>query len=436
MSKRTKYIIGIAAIIVVGIIIKKWTGKDPSILVSVEKVSTRTIVETVSANGKVQPETEVKISPDVSGEVVELHVKEGMEVKKGDLLASINPDIYESALARMTASVNAAKADLANSKSRVVQAEAQFEREEATFKRNKKLVEEGTISTSEFEAIKSAYEVAKATLEGAKQAALAAVFSVKSSEASLKEANDNLQKTAIIAPVSGIVSKLNIEKGERVVGTSQMAGTEMMRIANVQEMEVSADVNENDIVRVAVGDTALIEVDAYLDQKFKGVITEVANSASSTGATTDQVTNFLVKIRILSESYKNLTVNDRNNQSPFRPGMSATVDIQTKTVKNVMAVPIQSVTTREIADSTKKEPADSLQKMTTSECVFVLKDNVVKLYKVKTGIQDHTFIQIISGLKGDEEIVSAPYSAISKVLKDGDKVKVVPKDQLFKNPKE
>ncbi len=438
MSKKTKYIVAVIAIILLGILIKRWSSKDKSINVSIEKVTRRTIVEIVSANGKVQPETEVKISPDVSGEVVELYVKEGMEVKKGDLLVRINPNIYESNLERVTASVNTAKADVANAKSRVVQAQSQFEREESTYKRNKKLVDEGTISASEFETIKSAYEVAKANLEGAKQAALASAFSVKSAEASLKEANDNLQKTSIVAPVSGIVSKLNIEKGERVVGTSQMAGTEMMRIANVHEMEVRADVNENDIVRVAVGDTTLIQVDAYLNQKFKGIVTEVANSASTTGVSTDQVTNFLVKIRILSDSYKKLSASNKDNQSPFRPGMSATVDIQTQTEKNVLVVPIQSVTTREAADSSNsKNKADSSQNNTVvNECVFVYKDNTVKIYKVKTGIQDHTFIQIISGLKGDEEIVTAPYSAVSKVLQDGDKVKVVTKDQLFKKEKE
>ncbi len=438
MSKRTKYIIAAVVVILLLIFIRSRMGKDLSIKVSTEKVSRNTIIETVSANGKVQPETEVKISPDVSGEVVELYVKEGQEVKKGDLLAKINPNIYESSLERITASVNTAKADLANAKSQEVQAKSQFEREAAAFARSKKLVDEGTISAAEFETAKSVFEVARANAEGSKQRVLASSFAIKSAEASLKEANDNLQKTSIIAPVSGIVSKLNIEKGERVVGTSQMAGTEMMRIANVQEMEVSADVNENDIVRVSVGDTAVIEVDAYLDKKFKGIVTEVANSATTTGVSTDQVTNFMVKIRILSDSYTALSEKSKNGQSPFRPGMSATVDIQTNTVKSAVSVPIQAVTTREPGDTVNAGSRADSSKGTSeiTECVFVYKQGKVVLVPVKTGIQNNTFIQIVSGLKGDEEVVTAPYSAISKVLKNNDKVTIVAKEQLFKKDKE
>lgn len=445
--------IGIAAgIIIVILAIAKsagWIGSTDAVKVSTGKVTMQNIIETVSANGKVQPEVEVKISADVSGEVVEMFVKEGDPVEKGKLLCRINPEIYVSNLDRVKAALNGSRANYESSKSRLVQAQSQFVKAEATYNRNKKLYEDGAISSSDFESIKSAWEVAKSEVDAARQGVAAADFNIKSTEASLKEANENLNKTTIYAPVSGTISKLSVEKGERVVGTSQMAGTEIMRIANLNEMEVSVDVSENDIVRVHLNDTADIEVDAYLDRKFKGLVTEVANSANISGlSSTDQVTNFTVKIRILHESYADLIPADKPTESPFRPGMSATVDIRTKQVNNVLALPIQAVTTR---DTTKRasekrvsrpdEPAEEKEEATNKnikprECVFIIRDNKAILTLVKTGIQDNTYIEIKEGLKKDDVVVTAPYNAISKTLKDQTIVKVVPKEELFVKEKE
>lgn len=443
-------IAGVVFIILV-VMLKNCSG-NKLIKVATEKATQRNIMESVSANGKIQPEVEVKISSDVSGEIVELYVKEGDQVKKGDLLCKINPLIYESNSSRMVATLNGAKANLSNSKARLEQIKASFANAEASFNRNKKLFDQGAISQSDFDAAKAAYEGAKADVKGAEDNVDASDYNVKSTEASLKEANDNLAKTNIYSPVNGTVSKLNKEKGERVVGTAQMEGTEIMRLANLNEMEVSVEVNENDIVRVHNGDTSTIEVDAYLGRKFKGVVTEIANSANTTGVTAEQVTNFVVKIRILQESYMDL-LTANNNIAPFRPGMSATVDVQTKKVNNVITVPIQSVTTRSDStefkeknkqkggeedgdvvvknDNDKTQNNDALIKI--EECVFVYDaaEGKVKLVKVKTGIQDNSYIEITSGIKAGDEVISAPYSAIAKELKDNDKVNKVDKSELF-----
>lgn len=451
--KKVLLIIGIGLVILISVISVKTCSGDGVLEVSVEKSAKRTIVETVSANGKIQPEVQVKISSDVSGEVVELNVKEGDHVEKGAVLAKINPDIYISALDRVAAGLNTSKANLANSKSQLAQMQAQFVNAEASFNRNKKLFEQGAISQSDFDAAKAQFETAKSQVVGAEENVKASEFNIRSAEASLKEANDNLTKTTIYAPVSGTVSKLNVEKGERVVGTAQMTGTEMMILANLNEMEVSVEVNENDIVRVHLNDTSIIEVDAYLGRKFKGIVTEIANSANTVGVSSDQVTNFVVKIRILQESYKDLIT---ANSSPFRPGMSATVDIQTKRAFNVITVPIQAVTTRsdssltsmkksddgedegEIVVKNEKEEAKKAkdaaanEKKEIEECVFVLVDGKAKLVKVKTGIQDSDYIEIVSGVKDGEEIISGPYSAVSKILRDGKPVKKVDKSELFK----
>lgn len=455
--KKIIWIILAGVIFIVMIVMMKNCSGNKSTKIAVEKAGKRNVTESVSANGKIQPEVEVKISSDVSGEIVELFVKEGDQVKKGDLLCKINPLIYESNTSRMVATLNGAKANLANSKARLEQIKAAFANLEASFNRNKKLFDQGAISQSDFDAAKASYEGAKADVKGAEDNVDASEYNVKSTEASLKEANDNLAKTNIYSPVNGTVSKLNKEKGERVVGTAQMEGTEIMRLANLNEMEVSVEVNENDIVRVHNGDTSLIEVDAYLGRKFKGVVTEIANSANTTGVTAEQVTNFVVKIRILQESYMDL-LKANNNMAPFRPGMSATVDVQTKKVLKVITVPIQSVTTRndsteynlqnkgkeqggdddEIVvknDNDKKSGNEDLIKI--QECVFVFNaaDNKVKMVPVKTGIQDNNYIEIISGVKEGDEVVSAPYSAIAKELKDGDVVNKVDKSELFATPK-
>ncbi|HQH19103.1 MAG TPA: efflux RND transporter periplasmic adaptor subunit [Bacteroidales bacterium] len=456
-KKLIRYLlIALVALVILVIVAKKngWVGKSTEIKVSTELVSKKDIIETVSANGKIQPEIEVKISPDVSGEIVDLYVKEGDQVKKGDLLAKINPDFYLSNLDKMTAAVNTSKATLANSKASLATVQSQFVNAKATYERNKKLYESGAISDSEWDAAQSAYKVAKSAVDGANESVKAAEFNVISAQASLKEANNSLTKTSVYAPVSGTISKLSVEKGERVVGTSQFSGTEMMRIANLKEMEVNVSVNENDIVRVSIGDTAEIEVDAYLNRKFKGLVTEISNSANNATTTTsiDQVTNFDVKVRILRSSYTDLLTLSDTNLSPFRPGMSATVDIQTEIVKNAFAIPIQAVTTREdtteLTDQTKpkkKENKDSesdeeevvskkdLLKETTKsvEFVFVYSNGIVTKQVVKTGIQDNTYIQILEGLTDKQEIVTAPFKAISKQLKDGDKVTKVDKKDIF-----
>jgi HlyD family secretion protein len=449
-------IAGIATvIIIIGLVIGKkqgWIGKSDATEVSIEKVAKRTIVETVAASGKVQPEAEVKISPDVPGEIIELTVKEGDKVKKGQLLVRIDPDIQQSNVERLEAALNTAKANVANAKSRQAQVESQFTNAKALYERNKKLFEQKVISEQEYDAATSSYEVAKNEVEAAKQNVNGADFSAKSAKAALQEAQKNLTRTTIFSPVNGTISKLSVEKGERVVGTSQMAGTEIMTIANLNEMEVNVDVNENDIVRVGVGDSADIEVDAYIGRKFRGVVTSIANSANVTGSLVDQVTNFEVKIRILQESYKDLVNEKQPLLSPFRPGMSATVEIRTKIAKDILSVPIQAVTSRSASDTLdteekkskfkKQEFADATEDMTdkktvvakeeeVKECVFILENGKAKLVYVKTGIQDNNYIEIVSGLPENAQVITAPYSQVSKLLKEGDAVQVVEEKELY-----
>ena len=407
-------LLAVIALIIFAVIGKKlgWFGKALAVKVAIENVEKRTIIETITANGKIQPEKEVKISPDVAGEIVELTVKEGDNVEKGQLLCRIKPDIYVSQRDRSLAAISSAKA-------RQAQSEAQFLQAELSFKRSKQLFDEQTVSKSEFEQAEATYTVAKSEVDAAK-------YSVISAEASLKEANENLQKTSIYAPMSGTVSMLLVERGERVVGTSMMTGTEMMRVADLSRMEAQVQVNENDIVKVKLGDTTLIEVDAYLDQKFKGIVTEIANSAKTTGVSADQVTNFDVKILVLPESYKMLvTAGDKN---PFRPGMSATVDIQTNSKSDIITVPIQSVTTR--TDSTKVISTNTDKDIRT--IVFVADGEYARAKDVKTGIQDNSYIEILSGVAVGERVISSPFSAISKKLSDSTIIEVVKKEVLFK----
>lgn len=445
------WILSVSVILLVFVVLKKTgvIGSKKGIEVSVEKAQKRTIVETVSASGKVQPEVEVKISADVSGQIVELFVKEGAEVKKGDVLCKINPDLYITSLERMEATVNSSKANSANAKARLVQVKANFANVEASYIRNKKLFEQNIISKAEMDASEAQFLGAKADVTGAEQNVSASDYNVSSTQASLKEANVNLTRTTIVAPVSGKISKLNVENGDRVVGTMQMAGTEIMRIANLSEMEVNVDVNENDIVRISMGDTADIEIDAYNKKKFKGIVTEIANSANTVGLSAEQVTNFPVKVRILRESYVDLVNKKDPNASPFRPGMSATVDILTETVFKALSVSIQSVTTRDDTTSfgnfKKKGKNDakvvvvektSTTPLTILEYVFISKNGKAELREVKTGVQDNNFIQIISGIEPEEEIISGPYSAVSKILMNKSLITVVDKDELFDNKKE
>ncbi len=391
-----------------------WFGKEVTVKVAVEKTAVNPIVEAVTANGKIEPEKEVKISPDVSGEIVELTVREGDFVQKGVLLFKIKPEIYISARDRATAS-------LSSSQARLSQADAQLIQAELAFNRSKALWEQKTISESEYEQAEAQFKIAKAERESA-------LYSVKSSEATLKEANENLIKTTVYSPMTGTVSSLSVELGERVVGANMMTGTEVLRVADLNRMEVVVEVNENDIIRVKLGDTAKVEVDAYLDRDFTGIVTEIANSARSVGLTSDQVTNFEVKIYILRESYEDLI--SEKDPSPFRPGMSASVDIFTDKKTDVLTVPIQAVTTR--TDTTK-------MKMTGIEdirtIVFVSDGTMALARDVKTGIQDNVKIEIISGLTEGEDVIVQPFSAISKKLADSTLIEVVDKESLFSTEK-
>lgn len=440
-TSKNKLLIFLIIIVVVLIIIavvgkqQGWIGKGDKVKVATEKTSKRTIIETVSASGKIYPVTEIKITPDVSGEIIELSVKEGDSVTVGNLLVKIKPDIYLAMVDRAAAAVNASRANLANAKSRLSQMRAQLEKAELTDKRNNQLHEQKVISDADYESSQSAFKMAVAEVESAEHAVAASEFDIKSAEASLKESNDNLKKTTIYAPASGTISKLGVEKGERVLGTVQMTGTEMMRIANLNEMEARVDVSENDVVRVGNGDTAEIEVDAYLDRKFIGVVSEIANSSSSQGQiTTEQVTNFTVKIRLLRSSYQDLLNNEKGHEFPFRPGMSCSVNIRTKTASDILTVPIQSVTTKE---EEKKDSTDKqfTRKKEIKEIVFLYNNGKAIKKDVKTGIQDDTYIEIKSGLNENDEVIAAPYSAISRTLKDSMDVEKVDKDKLFQQEK-
>jgi HlyD family secretion protein len=416
MSKTVKIIIGIVVLVLILLVTGSkmgWFGKKGNFKeVTVKEVVLQDIVETVSATGKIQPETEVKISSEVSGEILDLPVKEGQDVKKGDLLVRVNPDLIQSAL-------NRSQATYQNIKANLEQAEANLKQAKADYERNKTLFDKGVISKADWDRSVAAYETAVAGKSSA-------YYSVQSAAATVNEAKDNLTRTTIYAPMDGTISLLNVELGERVVGTQQMAGTEILRVANLSNMEVEVDVNENDIVKVQIGDSTLVEVDAYLKKEFKGVVTEIANSAAGTLAA-DQVTNFKVKVRILEESYKDLVEGKPETYSPFRPGMTATVDIITAKRKNVISVPISAIVIKTDTSSTKK-PYDtqsvaddiSFGEEEKFECVFVNDNGKAKLKVVKTGIQDDTNIEIISGLSKDDKIITGPYNVVSKTLNAGD----------------
>ncbi len=402
-SKR-RYILVAAAAVIIALVIVGKSRSGKGIPVTVKHPEIGTIVESIPANGKIQPVTEVKISPDVSGEIIKLNYQEGDTVKKGDLILQIKQDVYISARDRAEASLNAVKAQY-------LQQEAQLKQIELTHRRNELLYGKKTIAQADYEKSLAEYQIAQSQLK-------AAEYNVKSAQASLKEAEENLVKTNIYAPMSGTISKLSVEIGERVVGTTQMAGTEMLRIADLSQMEVLVDVNEIDIIRLAPKDTATIEVDAYPGRKFKGMVTQVANSSKNSGtATADQVTNFEVKVIILPESYSDLLA---GSNIPFRPGMSASVSIQTEKKDNILMVPLQSITTRKDIVDSLETSAEILQQ------VFVYNEEkgTVDVLCVETGIQDMSNIEITKGLSQEHRIVTAPYSAISKDLKNGSVVTV------------
>ena len=403
MNKRLWIIVAAVAVLgTVGVLGKKqgwWGSTGDTLEVEVVSIEEHTIVETVNASGKIQPAVDVKISPEVSGEIIALPVVEGQAVKKGQLLAKINPDIYLSMVGRAEASVNMARSGKA-------QAQAQFLEAEQTYKRNQTLKLQNVISQAEWDAAQRIYAVAELAVESAE-------FQLQSALNSLKEAKDNLKRTTISAPMDGIVTGLNVEVGERVVGTAQMAGTEMMRVSQLETMEVVVDVNENDIVRVHMGDTAIVRVDAFLGHDFKAVVTEISNAAKGQQVSVNQVTNFEVEVRILPESYADLVTETR--KQPLRSGMTATVDIRTQKASNARCLPVEAVTTREDSATGKM-----------IEVVFVVEDGMVRQAEVETGIQDEAFITIGVSLKDldDPKVVRGPFEAVSRKLNDGDKVTV------------
>ena len=439
-NKLLRYLLIFALLLIIIAVVGKkagWFGKPDSVKVAVQEVTRRTIIEEITANGKIQPKTEVIITPDVSGEIVELNIKEGDRVVKGKLLLKIKPDTYISQKDRASAALNTSQANLASAKARLVQVEAQFDQAKLSYERNKQLWQEKTISQSDWEQAESSFKVAQAEVQAARENVNSAEFSMKSAGASLAEAQEQLSKTAIYAPMSGTVSKLGVELGERVAGTNLMQGTEMLRIADLGIMEVQLEVNENDIMRISLKDTAVIEVDAYFDMTFKGLVTEIARSASIDNVTTDQVTNFEVVVQLLPESYQELVTKEKPD--PFLPGMSATARIQTESLRNVLSVLIQAVTAK--TDSAVNEALSSsgsaetdkkiVRKGELVEIVFQIQDNRVHLVPVETGIQDNNYIEIISGLKEGDKVVTAPYMAINKWLKEGSVIEIVEEDKLY-----
>jgi HlyD family secretion protein len=415
-----------------------WIGKEKLTEVETTTAKKGEITEKVSASGKIQPEVEVKISPDVPGEIIDMFVKEGDSVVKGQLLLRIRPENYISARDRSLAALNSSRASAAQSAAQLAQLQAQLTRSKLEYDRQKKLFDQKVISEADFQTAEANYKVAFENVEAAKKSLESANYQIRSSEANVKDASENLRKTEIFAPVSGTISKLSVEKGERVVGTSQMAGTEILRIANLNSMEVQVDVNENDIVRVSLGDTAEIEVDSYSkdERKFKGIVTEIANTANAT-ASQDAVTEFQVKIRILQESYQDLLA-QKNKMAPFRPGMTASVQIITDKRSDILTVPIAAVVTR-TPDELKPvgtkgdKPANikpvsnettgdkEVKKEELKTVVFVVENGKAAAKEVKTGISDYGNIEIKSGIKEKDEVVSGSYNVLKK-LKNGEAV--------------
>src|SRR5690554_4564832 len=416
MNKKTLTWISVVSIVLVILLVtgKKmgWFGDSSNYQkVELADITPISIIETVAATGKIQPEVEVALSSEVSGEIIELPLKEGQTVEKGDLLVKLNPDLIQAAVSQSQAGLDNVRAQLA-------QAKASENNAKLNYERSKTLFERGVISKSEWDNAVADYEMAQANRQ-------AAYYNVQSAAASLKQARENLYRTTIYAPMSGTISKLSVEKGERVVGTAQMTGTEIVRVANLKNMEVVVDVNENDIVKVSVGDSTNVQVDAYLNREFKGVVTEIANSAE-TALSADQVTNFKVKVKILSDSYNDLTEGKPESYSPFRPGMTATVDIITNRKNNVIGVPISAIVIRTDTTAARQTPAAANRSNSREkfEAIYLMEGNEAKLRVVKTGIQDESNIEIVSGLKEGETVIVGPYNTVTKSLKQGDKVQV------------
>jgi len=437
-SNKILYIlVGLVVVLVIFAIVGKsagWIGKAKEIEVETAKAQTERIVETVSASGMIQPVYEVKISPDVPGEIIELNIEEGDSVQRDQVLLRIRPDIYQSSLERAKANLNQQKANLADARARIARAQAQLLRAENEYNRNRDLKDQNVISAADFELSEANYKVAKNDLVSARESENASQYIVASAEASVKEAEENLRFTTIRAPISGIVSKLDVELGERVVGTAQMTGTEMLRIADLTKMEARVDVNENDIIRVSVGDTAEVDVDSYTHtgKLFKGIVTNIANTANDK-TSPDAVTEFEVRIRIINDSYREL-VEEQGSVSPFRPGMTASVDITTEVKEDILTIPLAAVTTRNPNDKKKAEGEEqddaAEEKKSTGakdevvEVVFLFNEGQAKMVEVETGISDFENIEILKGISSGDEVVKGPFIAVSKRLKDGDLVTV------------
>jgi HlyD family secretion protein len=453
-------LIGMVAVIATLLGLKKAgiIGKEEGTKVSVETVSRRNITEVVTASGKVYPEVEVKISPDVSGEIVELTVMEGDSVKKGQLLARVYADILATQRDQAAAVVNQQQAQVGNATASQEAFKARMNQAERQYDRQKKLFEEKVISRLEFEQAENAYLTSKADFNASLKSIQSTQAAVVSAQASLQRTNKDLGRTSVVAPMNGVVSLLNVKKGERVVGNSMMAGTEIMRIADMRVIEVRVDVGENDVPKVSYGDTAIVEVDAYTTRKFKGIVTQIASTNRGAGGSVStsltDVTNYEVRIRLMPDSYADLIDPSRPKNFPFRPGMSASADIQTNTHENVISVPINAVTTRDKSDTMsvdafKNQSGDKKDKKTATpttdnpqmatrnvdeveEVVFVLQqDGTVRRVKVRTDIQDISYIEVVDGLKPDDKVITGPYTTVSKSLRNGMKVKVVPKEELF-----
>jgi HlyD family secretion protein len=447
MNKSLKWIliiVGVLAVLFVGA--KMLGGKSSSgTKVTAEKAQERTIIETVNASGKVYPEVEVKISPDISGEITELNVKEGDSVKRGQILARIYADIYSSQRDEAAARVMQSQATVANSEASLTALKAQLDQAKINYDRNKDLYDQKVISKAEFEQFETQYRTAQSQYNAAQQNIRSLKAATQSTQTSLVAANKNLGRTTLVSPMNGVISSLSVKKGERVSGNSFTVGTEMMRVAEMDVMEVRVDVGENDIVKVNIGDSADIEVEAYNNRKFKGVVTQIASSTKTTQTSSGDVTNYEVRIRIDASSYSDLVDPSKTKRFPFRPGMNASADIKTKRKDNVVSVPIASVAARmkgsdkTVADEKKEKEKGkddntdvNISGDALEEVVFVIKkEGTVEKRIVTTGIQDMNYIEITSGLKEGEQIVTAPFDAVNKTMKSGDKVTIVAKDKLF-----
>src|SRR5665213_3590586 len=461
MNKKLLWIIISLVVIVLLLVVLKKTGvigKEDGLKVSMEKVELRSITETVTASGKIYPEIEVKMSSDVSGEIVELNVQEGDSVRKGQQLAKIYADIYSNQVNQAAAQVNQQEAMVANVNATLPGLKASMDAAQAQYDRQKQLLVQKVISQSEFETAETTLRTAQATYNAAQQNVHSNMAAVASARANLAIQSENVSRTTITSPISGVISLLSVKKGERVVGNSMMAGTEMMRVADMSKIEAIVDVGENDIPKVLLGDSAIIEVDAYNNRKFTGVVTQIASSivatsasaTSNSGSSTNDVTNYKVHIRLDANSYKDLIDPKRPRSLVFRPGMTASADIQTKTHSKVLSVPINAVTTSEKTGGAQasakdaKGPDDNDNAAVKpigsggdlDEVVFLLKpDKTVKKVNVKTDIQDINYIEVTHGLKAGDEVITGPYGTVSKILNDGSKVIVTPKDKLFETKK-